>query len=32
MVEGKPKLKHRGAEVIAADDACDTARSLTNVR
>jgi len=32
MVEGKPRLKHRGAEVIAADAACDTARSLTNVR
>ena len=32
MVEGKPRLKHRGAEVIAGDDACDTARSLTNVR
>jgi hypothetical protein len=32
MVEGKPRLKYRGAEVIAADGACDAARSLTNVR
>ena len=32
MAGGKPRLKHRGAEVIAADDACDAARSLTNVR
>jgi hypothetical protein len=32
MVEGKPRLKHRGAEVIAADGACDAAGSLTNVR
>ena len=32
MAEGKPRLKHRGAEVIAAADACDAARSLTNLR
>lgn len=32
MVEGKPRLKYRGAEVIAAAGACDAARSLTNVR
>ena len=32
MVEGKPKLKYRGAEVIAPEDACDAARSLTNLR
>ena len=32
MVEGKHRLKYRGAEVIAADDACDAARSLTNAR
>ena len=32
MVEYKPNLKYRGAEVIAAADACDAARSLTNVR
>ncbi len=32
MVEGKPRQKYRGAEVIAADGACDAARSLTNVR
>ena len=32
MVEGKPRLKFRGAEVIAAEGACDAARSLTNVR
>ena len=32
MVEGKPRLKHRGAEVIAAEGACDAARSLTNLR
>ena len=32
MVESKPRLKYRGAEVIAADGACDTARSLTNLR
>ena len=27
MVEGKPRMKYRGAEVIAAEDACDAARS-----
>ena len=32
MVEYKPILKYRGAEVIAAADACDAARSLMNVR
>ena len=32
MVEGKPRMKYRGAEVIATEDACDAARSLTNVR
>jgi len=32
MVEGKPRLKFRGAEVIAAEGACDAARSLTNLR
>ena len=32
MVDGKPRLKYRGAEVIAADGACDAAGSLTNVR
>ena len=32
MAEGKPRLKHRGAEVIAAADACDAARSLTKLR
>ena len=32
MVEGKPRMKYRGAEVIAAENACDAARSLTNVR
>ena len=32
MVEYKPVLKYRGAEVIAAADACDAARSLMNVR
>ena len=32
MLEGKPRLKYRGAEVIAADGACDAARSLTNLR
>jgi len=32
MVEGKPRLKYRGAEVIAAEDACDAARSLTGLR
>ena len=32
MVEGKPRLKFRGAEVIGPDGACDAARSLMNVR
>ena len=32
MVEGKPRLRYRGAEVIAAEGACDAARSLTNLR
>jgi hypothetical protein len=32
MVEGKPRLKYRGAEVIAAESACDAARSLMNAR
>ena len=32
MVQGKPRLKHRGAEVIVAADACDAARSLTKLR
>ena len=32
MVEYKPVLKYRGAEVIATADACDAARSLMNVR
>ena len=32
MVEGKPRLKYRGAEVIAAEGACDAARSIMNVR
>ena len=32
MVEYKPITEYRGAEVIAADDACDAARSLMNVR
>ena len=32
MVEGKPRLKYCGAEVIAGDEACDAARSLTNMR
>jgi hypothetical protein len=31
-VEGKPTLKYRGAEIIAAPDACDAALSLTSVR
>jgi hypothetical protein len=31
-VEGKPRLKYRGAEIIAAPNACDAARSLTGVR
>jgi hypothetical protein len=32
MVEGKPRPKYRGAEVIAPLSACDAARSLTSVR
>ena len=32
MVKGTPRMTYRGAEVIAAEDACDAARSLTNVR
>jgi hypothetical protein len=32
MVQGKPKLKYRGAEVIAAADACDAAQALANLR
>jgi hypothetical protein len=32
VVEGKPRLKYRGAGVVAADDACATALSLTNIR
>ena len=32
MVEYKPVTKYRGAEIIAAEDACDAARSLMNVR
>ena len=32
MVEGKPRLKYRGAEVIAPAGACDAARSLANLR
>ena len=32
MVESKPRLKYRGAEVIAPEDACDAARLLTNLR
>ena len=32
MVEGKPRLKYRGAEIIAADDACDAAKSLATLR
>ena len=32
MVEGKPRLKYRGADVIAADGACDAAGSPTNLR
>jgi len=30
MVEGKPSQKWRGAEIIADEDACDAARSLTH--
>ena len=32
MVQGKPKLKYRGAEIIAAENACDAARSLASLR
>ena len=32
VVEGKPRLKYRGAEIIAAAGACHAARSLTNLR
>ena len=32
MVQGKPRLKYRAAEVIAAAGACDAAQSLMNVR
>jgi hypothetical protein len=32
MVQGKPRLKYRAAEVIAAADTCDAARSLSNMR
>ncbi len=32
MVEGKPRLKYRGAEVIADDDACDSAKALMSSR
>ena len=32
MVDWKPRLKYRGAEVIAAEGACDAARSLANLR
>jgi hypothetical protein len=32
MVEYRPVLRYRGAEVIAAADACDAARSLMHVR
>jgi hypothetical protein len=32
MVQAKLTLKYRGAEIIAADDACDAAHSLANVR
>jgi len=32
MVQGKPRLKYRAAEVIAAAGACDAAQSLANVR
>jgi len=32
VVEGKPRLKYRGAEVIAAPGACDAARSLMSLR
>jgi len=32
MVQGKPRLKYRGAEIIAAENACDAARSLATLR
>jgi hypothetical protein len=32
MVEYKPVTKYRGAEIIAAEDVCDAARSLTSLR
>jgi hypothetical protein len=32
MVQGKPRLKYRGAEIIAAENACDAARSLAILR
>jgi len=32
MVQGKPRLKYRGAEIIAAENACDAARSLASLR
>ena len=32
MVEYRPVLRYRGAEVIAAADSCEAARSLMNVR
>ena len=32
MVEVKLRMKYRGAEIIAAEDTCDAARSLTNLR
>ena len=32
MVEYTPVTKYRGAEIIAAEDACDAARSLTSLR
>ena len=31
-VEGKSRLKYRGAEIISATGACDAARLLTGVR
>ena len=32
MVEYKPVTKYRGAEIIAAEDACDAARSRASLR
>jgi hypothetical protein len=32
MVTTNSRLKYRGVEVIAGEDACDAARSLRNVR